>query len=197
LTIAELGDRMRVSIRPDTKTGCEKPQYKPEVFMSTRARKVISSLALCGIGFAVALLMWYPTSAADTGPKLLKSQVVGWDAAKPYQADWGQMRTYFRGETYVTKDVLTAVAVVEPGKAVHRQHRHAEEEYLVVVVGSGMWSLAGKEFPANRGDILYVEPWVYHGLTNTGDEPLVFVVVRYNAKGVKAQPRPDDRPDEL
>ncbi|GAF97229.1 unnamed protein product, partial [marine sediment metagenome] len=67
----------------------------------------------------------------------------------------------------------------------------------VVARGSGTWSLAGKEFPANLGDILYVEPWVYHGLTNTGTEPLVFVVVRYSAKGVKTPPRPDARPDEL
>ena len=165
--------------------------------MSTRIRKLISSLVLCGAGFAAALLMWYPSDAADTGPKLLKSQVIGWEAALPYHADWGQMRTYFRGETHGTKDVLTAVAVVEPGKAVHRQHRHAHEEYLIVVMGSGTWSLAGKEFPANLGDILYVEPWVYHGLTNTSTESLVFVVVRYNAKGVKIPPKPDERPNEL
>jgi len=165
--------------------------------MSTRMRKLISSLALCCAGFAAALLMMYPTDAADTGPKILKSRVVGWEAASPYHADWGQMRTYFRGETHGTKDVLTAVAVVEPGKAVHRRHRHAQEEYLIVARGSGTWSLADKEFPANLGDILYVEPWVYHGLTNTGTEPLVFVVVRYNARGVKIPPKPDDRPNEL
>lgn len=188
---------METSILLDTRAGCEKPQCNLEVFMSTRIRKLISSLALCGAGFATALLMWYPSDAADTGPKLLKSQVVGWDAAQPRQFDWGQFRAYFRGETHGTKNVLTAVAVVELGKAVHRQHRHAQEEYLVVVMGSGTWSLAGKEFPANLGDILYVEPWVYHGLTNTGTEALVFVVVRYNAKGVKTPPRPDARPDEL
>ena len=165
--------------------------------MSTRIRKLISSLVLCGAGFAAALLMWYPSDAADSGPKLLKSQVIGWEAASPYHADWGQLRTYFHGETHGTKDVLTAVAVVEPGKAVHCQHRHAHEEYLIVVMGSGTWSLAGKEFPANLGDILYVEPWVYHGLTNTSTESLVFVVVRYNAKGVKIPPKPDERPNEL
>ena len=173
-----------------------KAQFNPEVFMSIQIRKLISSLVLCGAGFAAALL-WYPSDAADTGPKLLKSRVVGWDAALPYHADWGQLRTYFRGETHGAKDVLTAVAVVEPGKAIHRQHRHAQEEYLILVMGSGKWSLAGKEFPANIGDILYVEPWVYHGLTNTGTGTLVFVVVRFNAKGVQIPQRPDDRPDEL
>ena len=124
------------------------------------------------------------------------SGIVSFDDAKTNQADWGEMRRYFTGETAGTKDVLTAVAVVKPGKAVHRAHRHAEEEYLILVEGSGTWSLDGKESPAKRGDILYAEPWVYHGLTNTGSEQLVFVVVRFNSKGVKIPPRPDNRPDE-
>lgn len=165
--------------------------------MFAGTRRLVSLLALSAGGLSVALFMGYRTHAADSRAKPLKSQVVSWDDAALHEAPWGQMRTYFRGETYGTKDVLTAVAVVKPGQAVHRAHRHAQEEYLVVVAGSGTWSLAGKQFPATRGDILYVEPWVYHGLTNTGDEPLIFVVVRYNAKGVKIPPRPDNQVDEL
>jgi len=179
------------------RTGCQKSKSNVEIFMFTSVRKLTSSLALCVTSFAVAGLCGCRTGASDSGPELLKSQVVNWDAASLYQADWGQMRTYFQGQTPGTKDVLTAVAIVEPGKAVHRAHRHAQEEYLAVVDGSGMWSLAGKEFSAKRGDILYVEPWMYHGLTNTGEEPLIFIVVRYSAKGVKIPLRPDDRADEL
>jgi mannose-6-phosphate isomerase-like protein (cupin superfamily) len=164
--------------------------------MSPRTRKRILLPALCGVGLAFGLLALRPTAAAP-GPAALRSQVVRWDDARSNRADWGQMRRYFTGETFATKDVLAAVAVVEPGKAVHRAHRHAQEEYLLVVEGSGTWSLDGKESPARRGDVLYVEPWVYHGLTNTGDTRLVFAVIRYNGKGVEPPPRPDDRPDEL
>ena len=165
--------------------------------MSTRVRRLISSLALCGAGFTVALLVLRPSDAADPKPGPLKSQIVRFDDAPSNQADWGEMRRYFTGQTAATKNVLTAVAIVKPGKAVHAAHRHAEEEYLMLVAGSGVWSLDGKESPAGRGDILFVEPWVYHGLTNTGDEPLIFVVVRYSGKGVDVPPRPDDRPDEM
>ncbi len=165
--------------------------------MSTVSRKMISAILLCAAGFAAALITGRVTGAADAGPKLLKSGVVTWNTAALHEADWGQMRTYFRGQTPGTKDVLTAVALVEPGKALHRSHRHSHEEYLIIAAGSGTWSLAGKEFPAQRGDILYVEPWVYHGLTNTGQEPLIFIVVRYNPKGVDIPPKPDDRPNEL
>lgn len=46
-------------------------------------------------------------------PKLLKSGVVSFDDAKATQANWGEMRRYFTGETTGMKDVLTAVAVVK------------------------------------------------------------------------------------
>jgi mannose-6-phosphate isomerase-like protein (cupin superfamily) len=149
------------------------------------------------VGIAVSVWVRHPSDAADGGPEDLKSQVVTWDAARSNRADWGEMRRYFTGQTFGTKDAFTAVAVIEPGKAVHRAHRHAEEEYLALVDGSGTWHLAGKEFPAQRGDILYVEPWVFHGLTNTGDKPLTFVVVKFNSKGVTIPPRPDNQKDEL
>lgn len=165
--------------------------------MSNRTGKLILSLAACALGFAAGALLIHRSQAGQAVPAMLTSEVVSWAEAKPHRADWGEMRTYFRGDTPGTRDVLTAVAVVEPGKAVHRAHRHAEEEYLIVAEGSGTWALGGKQLPAKRGDILYAEPWVYHGLTNTGDRPLVFVVVRFNGRGIEIPPRPDDRPDEL
>jgi mannose-6-phosphate isomerase-like protein (cupin superfamily) len=135
--------------------------------------------------------------SAEPETRVLKSQVVRFADAPTHVGDWGEMRRYFTGETFATKDVLVATAIVQPGKTVHKAHRHAMEEYLAIVQGSGTWSLAGKEFPAQRGDVLYVEPWVYHGVTNTGDEPLIFLVVRYSGKGVATPPKPDDRPNEL
>ena len=165
--------------------------------MSAKPKKLICVLTFCGAALAVCLLMRHPTVAQNAKPEPLESQIVGWDEARSHVADWGEMRRYFTGETFATKDVLVAAAVVEPGKAVHRAHRHPHEEYLILVQGSGTWSLDGKESPAEKGDVLYVEPWVYHGLVNTGDEPLIFAVVRYNGKGVPVPPRPDDQPDEL
>lgn len=148
------------------------------------------------LAMVVALAGWLPSQAADPPAKPLKSGIVRFEDAKAQQADWGEMRRYFTGESFGTKDLLTAVAIVNPGKAVHRAHRHAQEEYLIVAEGSGTWSLDGKQFPAKRGDILYTEPWIYHGLTNTGTDPLIFVVVRYNSKGITPPARPDNRPDE-
>ena len=164
--------------------------------MSRQTRACVSFFGIICVVMVATIAGWSPVRAADPLPKPLKSGIVSFDDAPAHQADWGEMRRYFTGETAGMKDVLTAVAIVKPGKAVHRAHRHAQEEYLILVEGSGTWSLAGKESPAKRGDVLYTEPWVYHGLTNSSSEQLIFVVVRFNSKGVTIPPRPDDRPDE-
>ena len=164
--------------------------------MITRVRSVAIAVVFGGAMVAAAILIHERSYAADPKPQILGSKIVGWDEARIHRADWGQMRSYFTGETSGSKDVLTAVAVVEPGKTVHKAHRHAEEEYLAIIEGAGTWTLDGKDSPAKRGDVLYAAPWVYHGVTNTGDKPLIFLVVRYNSKGIASPPRPDTRPDE-
>jgi mannose-6-phosphate isomerase-like protein (cupin superfamily) len=164
--------------------------------MITRKNGLAMALVFGGAAVFVLLTRSSGADAADKPAPTIESKIVGWDEAQIHKADWGQMRFYMTGETSGSKNVLTAVAIVEPGKSVHKAHRHAEEEYLAVVEGSGTWSLNDKESPAKRGDVLYAAPWVYHGLTNTGDKPLIFLVVRYSSKGVPVPPRPDSRPDE-
>lgn len=105
--------------------------------------------------------------------------------------DWGTLYTYYEGESYGTQDGLAAVAVIKPGMEIHPPHQHAEEEYLMVVAGTGTWHLLGEERPAQPGDMLYASPWDIHGITNTGTEPLTFVVWKWNNKGVAPMAKPE------
>jgi len=57
------------------------------------------------------------------------------------------------------------------------------------VDGEGTWSIEGKEFKAQKGDMMYAEPWDWHGITNTGDTPLTFFVVKWDNKGVELPKR--------
>ena len=163
--------------------------------MSRQSRtRVALPIAACAAGlFLAAFVLTSSSGAAGKVKKTptLESSIVSWEKAKPIKGDWGEMRTYFRGQTRGTRDVFTAIAVVKPGQAVHEAHRHAEEEYLLINEGTGVWHLAGKQSPARKNDILYVGPWVDHGLVNTGDKPLVFTVVRFNPKGIEPPPKPD------
>ncbi|MCB0716903.1 MAG: cupin domain-containing protein [Bacteroidetes bacterium] len=112
------------------------------------------------------------------------SAVISRDGAGREVAEWGHFYTYFNQDTYGTKDVLAGVAVLKPGRQIHPPHLHAEEEYLMVLTGSGTWHLNGEEFPATAGDMLYAAPWDIHGITNSGTDSLSFVVWKWNAKGM-------------
>jgi mannose-6-phosphate isomerase-like protein (cupin superfamily) len=165
--------------------------------MSTVARTRFYRVSLVS-SVCVMPLIWPMIAGADKPERAAqKSNVLTHETTEAKKADWGEIRPYFTGESAGTKDVFTAAVTVEPGKAVHGAHRHAEEEYMYVIEGSGTWHLDGKEFPAKEGDLMYVEPWKFHGITNTGKKPLRFFVVKYSAKGLKTPPRPDDRADEL
>lgn len=112
------------------------------------------------------------------------------DEAKRADHDWGSLHTYFEGESYGTRDALAAVAIIKPGQQIHPPHEHAEEEYLMVLEGSGTWHLNGKDRSAKAGDMLYAAPWDLHGIKNTGSQPLKFVVWKWNNKGVELPTKP-------
>ena len=150
-----------------------------------RTCTIIASLVVGGLTGA-----WITHTLAAPKENAISTQVRAWNDARSHVDSWGEMRFYFTGETYATKDLLTAVAVVKPGESVHPAHRHAEEEFLVIAEGSGQWHVDGREFPANKGDVLYVEPWLFHGLVNTGQTPLTFLVIRWNGKGLPVPPEP-------
>ncbi len=162
------------------------------------AGRIVSSLLYCAAGFCLALLLTPRTGgAAPAPPAQIKSRVVPLKDTPANKAGWGEMRPYYTGQTLGTRDVFTAAGTIQPGKSVHGAHRHVEEEYLLITEGAGTWHLDGKDFPAKKGDLLYVEPWVFHGIRNTSDAPLSFLVVKYSSKGVKLPPRPDSEKDEL
>ncbi len=118
------------------------------------------------------------------------SKIVSLENAKLREGDYGNFKIHMRGETAMTQKSFAGICTVLPGKAVHPAHRHAEEEYLVIMEGEGIWTLDGQEFPAKKGDVLYVEPWVFHGLTNTGEDNLAFFVVKYAPKGLELPNEP-------
>ncbi len=126
---------------------------------------------------------------AATLPAFIPSGVLSWEQAEPDVQPWGEIRKYFVGETSGCRDMFSAVAKVSPGWEIHPPHAHLEEEFLVIMGGTGKWHYDGKEFPAKAGDTLYVAPWVMHGITNTGTEPLVFFVSKWIGRETPLVPK--------
>ena len=126
------------------------------------------------------------TDDSDAGPQL-ESQVFTLNDATLINESFGTVRLFTEGNvsTYGDKQVTSGVLTILPGQEAHPPHKHAEEEYLIVTKGSGTWSINGKEFPAQTGDLLYASPWDLHGIHNSDTVDLEFFFVKWNNKGVK------------
>lgn len=126
------------------------------------------------------------------------SAIVSQSAVAEDAAPWGSFFPYFTEDTHVLKPVLVGVAKIDAGQQIHPPHRHADEEYLMVTKGRGIWYLNGEESPAQEGDILFARAWDYHGVKAAPDSPLEFVVFKYSSREghIPFDPNPE-LPEEL
>ena len=128
--------------------------------------------------------------ANESQQRKIVTTVVPAVAAETQVFEWGRLITYYSGETWSSRDALTAVAIIHPGKQIHPPHVHSEEEYLMVLEGEATWIVKGEHFPASAGDVLYAAPWDEHGIENTGETQLRFVFFKWNPKPVEPMEPP-------
>lgn len=141
------------------------------------------------IALAASFGVYSSVSRGESMPEF-PSAVIAGSEAQTEEFEWGTLTSYFSDETFGTKDVLAAVAIINPGMEIHPPHEHAEEEFLMVLEGGGEWHLLGRDFPAKKGDMLYAGPWDIHGIRNSGKTPLKFVVWKWNNKGLAVPEKP-------
>lgn len=146
---------------------------------------------MCLRPIALAALLALSGATFAQSPIPQPSAILAQAESERADFEWGTLYTYFSGESYGTQDALVAVAVIKPGWEIHPPHEHAEEECLMVTEGTGTWSLNGEARPARAGDMLYAAPWDVHGITNTGETPLTFVVWKWSSKGGAPPPPPE------
>lgn len=121
-------------------------------------------------------------SSQDQSIQCLKTGVVSQNSVTPAHENWGRFLPYYEGNSDHIRDILTGVAIIKPGEQIHPPHKHPEEEFLMILEGNGTWTIGTNNMPANTGDIMYSAPNEFHGLQNTGNSPLKFVVFKYNPK---------------
>ncbi len=94
----------------------------------------------------------------------------------------GENGVYVAGETPASTKFVTGRFVLPPGKTPHAPHTHPEEEVMIVERGHGEIFCDGKTTKVGPGSVMFTVPNASHGITNTGDEPIVFYYVKWEAK---------------
>jgi mannose-6-phosphate isomerase-like protein (cupin superfamily) len=94
----------------------------------------------------------------------------------------GQNGVYLSGDTPASTKFVTGRFVLQPGKSPHAPHTHAEEEVMIIERGHGEIFCDGKTTKIGPGSVMYTTPNAPHGITNTGDEPIVFYYVKWEGR---------------
>jgi mannose-6-phosphate isomerase-like protein (cupin superfamily) len=105
--------------------------------------------------------------AAD-GPKPLASATINLDQVEMVTAS-------DKGQTVGKNGVYIA------GDTPHDPHTHLEEEIMIIESGHGEILCDGKTTKVGPGSVMYSTPNTQHGITNTGDEPIVFYYVKWQS----------------
>jgi mannose-6-phosphate isomerase-like protein (cupin superfamily) len=94
----------------------------------------------------------------------------------------GKIGVYLSGDTPASTKFVTGRFVLDPGKSPHAPHTHVEEEVMIIEKGHGEILCDGKTTKIGPGSVMYTTPDVAHGITNTGNEPIVFYFVKWAGK---------------
>jgi len=70
------------------------------------------------------------------------------------------------------------MSVVEPNNSTHAPHKHAEDEFFFILEGTAEFYLDGKTAVVGKNTSLYCPPNVMHGISNTGDTELKYLVIK-------------------
>jgi mannose-6-phosphate isomerase-like protein (cupin superfamily) len=94
----------------------------------------------------------------------------------------GKVGLYVQGDTQASTQFVTGRFVLNPGQTPHAPHTHVEEEVMIVETGRGEIFCDGKTTKVGPGSVMFTTPNASHGITNTGDTPLLFYFVKWTSR---------------
>lgn len=135
-------------------------------------RDVLGCLAMLASGGAPLL--------ADN-EQHLRDEVISQDTAKLSRDPFGDTRVFFEGRTSQLKSMTAGSLLLKAGMEPHPPHQHPEEEIMIVTTGNGEILVGGKRVKVGPGSMMYCESNQFHGVKNTGSEPLLFYYMKWMA----------------
>ncbi len=72
------------------------------------------------------------------------------------------------------------ISQVGPGERSHPPHQHGGLEAFYMLEGEGTLEIDGERYPLKANETIVFDPQKLHGLINTGDAPMRYMVVLAN-----------------
>jgi XRE family transcriptional regulator, regulator of sulfur utilization len=137
----------------------------------SRRELAIACISVLGTCCALAL--------AGQSPAIIGWSVYDWNSIPVTKTSVGESRQFFRGPTATLDQLEVHATTLDPGKASHPPHRHANEEVIIVdqgtveAFGNGQWTRVGP------GSVIFNASNSLHAIRNAGSGPATYHVISF------------------
>ena len=112
----------------------------------------------------------------------LQSNVYYWNKLEPIKEDTRIRRQVLEGKTFALGYFEIHASTLEPGKAPHPPHTHADQEELMIVKeGQVKITIAGQSKLLGSGSIAFAMPGDEHGIENAGNTIATYYILKYKS----------------
>ena len=130
----------------------------------------------------IFLVMISSTLFAQMNDSLL-SKVYYWDKLETKKEDTRVSRQILNGKTHALGNLEVHATTLEPGKAPHPPHVHADQEELIIVKeGQVKITIAGNSKILGPGSIAFAMPGDEHGIENAGKTQATYFILKYKGR---------------
>src|SRR6187401_1202408 len=117
------------------------------------------------------------------GGDSILSGVYYWSKLEPVKEDTRVRRQVLDGKTFALENFEIHASTLEPGKAPHPPHTHADQEELMIVKeGQVKITIAGETKILGPGSIAFAMPGDEHGIENSGKTQATYYILKYKGR---------------
>ena len=132
--------------------------------------------------FFFSFIMIAFTALAQKNDPIL-SGVYYWNKLEPIKEDTRIRRQVLDGKTFALENFEIHTSTLEPGKAPHPPHKHADQEELMIVKeGTVKITVNGNSKILGPGSIAFAMPGDEHGIENAGKIQATYFTLKYKGR---------------
>src|SRR6187455_2808537 len=130
-------------------------------------------------------LLFITNAFAATAQKndSILSGVYYWNKLEPVKEDTRVRRQVLEGKTFALENFEIHTSTLEPGKAPHPPHTHADQEELMILKeGQVKITIAGQSKILGPGSIAFAMPGDEYGIANAGKTEATYYILKYKGR---------------
>ncbi|HEV7499622.1 MAG TPA: cupin domain-containing protein [Vicinamibacteria bacterium] len=134
-------------------------------------------------GVAIGALASAPGHSA---PSVLGSTAVSWEEIQALPSGTGttHAKQVFKSPTATLDELELHVSTLPVGQSPHAPHKHPDEELIIIKEGTVEVMVGGVTKRVGPGSVILQASNQLHGMTNVGNVPAVYHVIRWNSPGM-------------